>query len=299
MSEKSGFTGMGEDGGEESDFSDFKFTLGIIGGCGSMGRWFRNFYSDAGVNVIVSDIGTELTNKDLAKQSDVVFLSVPMNALPAVCREVAPLLSESQLLMDCGSLKTEVMKNMLDYSRSEVLGTHPLFGPFSDSIHGQNVIFCNGRGEKWHPIFRRMFENKGARVTYLEPDIHDRNMAVFQGLTHFLNIAMGRTLQKIGMPLEHVKHSSTPVFRVSLDLVGRLFKQDPDLYAQIIGTNPFVLSVIDAFLASFSEAKEKLLNGDDSKSFMNEIKAYLGDYCDSGFKESNAFLNALYKDNEP
>ena len=40
-----------------------KNKIGIIGGNGSMGKWFSNFFSNLGHDVIISDLGTKLSNK--------------------------------------------------------------------------------------------------------------------------------------------------------------------------------------------------------------------------------------------
>ena len=41
--------------------------IGIIGGKGKMGSWFGKFFHEIGLEVLISDIDTELTNEDLVK----------------------------------------------------------------------------------------------------------------------------------------------------------------------------------------------------------------------------------------
>lgn len=121
-------------------------SIGIIGGTGSMGQWFRKYFSDAGYMVLVSGRKTEITYTDIINECDVVILSVPLGAVIAISGQIGPLLRKDQLLMDLCSLKEAALKNMLDNTEADVIGTHPLFGPFTDSIKGQNVILCPGRG---------------------------------------------------------------------------------------------------------------------------------------------------------
>ena len=273
-----------------------RLNIGIIGGTGGMGRWFMRFFSEAGHNVLISGRKTEITYEDVAKKCDVVILSVPLEAAISISRRIGPVMSPDQLLMDFCSLKETILKNMLSFTSAQVTGTHPLFGPFTDSISGQNIIVCHGRGAKWLEWLEDEFTKKGAVVTHMDPLTHDRNMAVVQGLTHLLTICLGRTLQKLNMAPSDAVLYSTPVFRLKIDLLARLFAQDLDLYASLISQNTHVKDVVDTFLSAMDEANECLLSGQDRNviHFMENIRDFLGDYCQMGLEESNKILTALY-----
>ena len=263
-----------------------------------MGRWFKRFFSEAGHNVLIAGRKTELTYEDVAKKCDVVILSVPLDAAISISGEIGHVMTKNQLLMDFCSLKESILKNMLSSTSAQVTGTHPLFGPFTDSIRGQNIIICHGRGTKWLEWLEHEFTKKGAIVTHMDPVTHDKNMAVVQGLTHLLTICLGRTLQKLNMAPSDAVLYSTPVFRLKIDLLARLFAQDLGLYANLIGKNTHVKDAVDTFLSSMDEAKKCLLSGQDKDaiSFMENIRDFLGDYCQDGLEESNKILTALYSE---
>lgn len=271
-------------------------TIGIIGGTGSMGKWFRDFFSDAGHKVLVSGRKTETTYTDIIKECDAVILSVPLDAAIEISRQIGPLLRKNQLLMDLCSLKEAVVKNMLDNTEADVIGTHPLFGPFMDSIKGQNVIMCPGRGEQWLKWLENEFVSKGAFVTVMNPSVHDRHMAIVQGLTHFLAICMGRTLQKMNMNNSTALSCSTPVFKINYDLIGRLFAQDIGLYQSLISKNIHFSEALDLFLSVVDEGRDSLLSGQDEKGllFLEDVRDYFKDSCLNSLKESNKIINALY-----
>ncbi len=272
-------------------------TIGIIGGTGNMGSWFKDFFSRAGHTVLVAGRKTPVSPLDMSKKSDVVILSVPIEAALAYAEEIGPILSHDQLLMDLCSLKETILKNMLRFTEAQVVGTHPLFGPFTDSIKGQNIIVCPGRGTGWLKWLEDELRGKEAVVTRMDPVTHDRNMAVVQGLTHLLTVCTARTLQKINMPPAEAMSCSTPVFRLKINLIGRLFSQDPSLYASLIGANRHVEDVLATFMSAVDEAKESLLSGQEGGgvAFLNDIRGFLGDFCRDGLKESNKTLNALYR----
>ena len=52
--------------------------IGIIGGAGKMGEWFRAFFNSLGIKVIIADIGTPLSNIEVAQKADIVMVAVPI-----------------------------------------------------------------------------------------------------------------------------------------------------------------------------------------------------------------------------
>lgn len=272
-----------------------KVTIGIIGGTGGMGRLFEKIFVNAGHNVLISGRSTELTSIELAKQSDVIIISTPVSAAIDICREIGPHIDENKALMDFCSLKEDIVEAMVKYTKAEVVGTHPMFGPFTDSLSGQNIILCRGRGEKWLKWIEQEFKNEGAVVSVIDPEEHDRRMAVAQGLTHLLTISMGRTLQKMNMPPADAGPYSTPIFKLKNDLIGRLFAQDLDLYATLVGGNHHVIEVLDLFMEALAEGKQALLSGDKTKAvhFLEDIRGFLGDFCSQGLEESNKFMKSV------
>jgi prephenate dehydrogenase len=273
-------------------------TIGIIGGTGSMGRWFERFFTETGNTVLISGRQTLLSPEQLAEKSEVVILSVPIGVAVSLCKKIGPLMSRDQLLMDFCSMKEVILKAMLCHCSAQVIGTHPLFGPFTRSLHGQNVIVCPGRGKHWLEWLEGHLRERGAVVTRMDPVAHDRNMAVIQGLTHLLTICMGRTLQKMNMALDVTISCSTPVFRINADLIGRLFAQDLNLYADLIAENGYVGEAVEIFLSALEEGRRSLLSGqkENAAAFLHDIRRFLGNFCQEGLKESNTMIDSIYSD---
>ncbi|RUM87720.1 MAG: prephenate dehydrogenase/arogenate dehydrogenase family protein [Thermodesulfatator sp.] len=213
-------------------------TVGLIGGRGKMGSWFRRIFEEAGLRVLVSDRGTPLTNREVARQAEVVVVAVPMEVFPEVVREIGPEIPEDHGLIDLCSLKAREVALMLEHTCSEVVGAHPLFGPYEKRLEGQTVALCPGRGERWLSWFRDFLEARGARTVILPPEEHDRIMSLVQVLNHFWLVVLGRTLAESGLPLERVISLATPSFRRQLEILARLAFQDPELYATIQFENP-------------------------------------------------------------
>jgi len=276
-------------------------TIGIIGGTGQMGRWFERFFTQNGHRVLIAGRKTALSYSELGRRSDIVMLSVPLEAAVAVCSEIGPLLAAEQMLVDICSLKERVLDAMLAATPAQVAGTHPLFGPSAESLKGQNIVSCPGRGSAGLTWLETIFSAGGAVLTRMDPAEHDRHMAVVQALMHFLTITWGRTLQKLDLRPQQALKVATPVFRTQLDLIGRMFAQDLTLYRDLIRNNPYAENTLTTFMAALEESRRELGpagpegegNGDH---FMQHICDFLGPFCEQGLKESNRFINALYSE---
>jgi prephenate dehydrogenase len=273
-----------------------KVIIGIIGGTGKMGGWFQRFFSGNGQEVLISGRKTRLNYKDLAQKSDIVILSLPLDAAKQTAVEIGPLLKADQLLMDFCSLKEDILACMLRATPAQVCGTHPLFGPMSTSILNQNIVICKGRGTRWMNWLESQWESNEAVVTHMDSVSHDKHMAVVQGLNHLLTIGLGRTLQKMDMSPGEAFFYSTPVFRIKLDLIGRLFAQDLGLYQNLITQNRHVPAAIEAFVSAMKESRDHLVAGstDQGRIYMEKIREFLGTACQKGLDDTNAMIKALY-----
>jgi len=222
--------------------------IGLVGGSGKMGQWFRRFFTAAGYRVEIAGRKTAMTPVELAKKSHVLIVTVPIDVTCATIKELGPYLAKDALFMDLTSLKKEPVEAMLKYSKAEVIGTHPLFGPRERSLKGKNIVLCPARGKKWLPWLKDLFGSYGGHLEIMSPDEHDRAMAIVQGLVHTAHMAMGMTVAGSKFLLSTFDSISTPNFKKKLQQVRRLFSQDPTLYAQMLFYNPYVLPILESYM---------------------------------------------------
>lgn len=214
-----------------------KAEIGIIGGTRGMGNWFADLLTGQGFTVHCSGRTSGLTIPEMAERCDVVVVSVPIGMTNEIIRTVGPLMRKNALLMDLTSLKEEPVRLMLQYSASAVIGCHPLFGPQMET-KGQNVILCPARGGKWLSWLKKVFLGAGAKVVEADPKRHDEIMAIVQGLNHLNNIMMGLTMGKMKTDSFDINHFTTPVFRTKMEMLRKVFCENPGLYAEIVIENP-------------------------------------------------------------
>lgn len=268
-------------------------TIGIIGGKGKMGDYFAKFFKEQGYKIIVSDIGTKLSNIELAQKADVVIISVPIEHTVKIINEVAPYVKKDGLLMDLTSVKVDPVKAMLK-SEASVVGCHPMFGP-TNSIKNQIIVLTHGRGTKWYNWIKKIFTDSGAIIKEVTPEKHDGLMTVIQGITHFSDITLAHTLAQSGIPIKTFLNYQSPAYRLKLNMMGRILYQDSGLYGNIQIQNPKTPQILKQYLKSVKELI-KIVKKKKLKKFINYFNVgadYLGDFKEKAQKESDVLIEFL------
>ena len=274
-----------------------KPTIGIIGGTGQMGQWFKKFFEKNKCKVLIASRKTKLTPKECAPKCDVVVISVPIDATIKVIKEVAPFVREDSLLIDLTSLKKEPVEAMLKHSKSAVIGTHPVFGPSVETIRNQTVVLCPSRPRQWLSWLRNIFEKNNALVRITTPEKHDKMMSIIQGITHFSTICVAHTLKKLGIDIEESLHYTSPIYKLRMDMVGRLLNQDPGLYADIEMLNPENKKAMEEYIRSTRELIGIIKRKDREEfiKFFKEGADFLGDFKKEATEYSDYLIEQLVK----
>lgn len=270
-------------------------TIGIIGGKGLMGTFFKKVFERKGLRVLVSDLNTKLTNKQLAERADIVFFSVPIHLTEKIIREVAPFTRKDQLLLDCTSLKMIPMKAMMK-SPAQVIGLHPMFRPSPLGLKKQRVVMCVGKAKRRTvKMVSSWFKSEGAAVVTMTARQHDKLMSVIQALLHFHTIVLGRTMQKLGVPVRETLKTASPIYKLEMDMIGRIFSQNPLLYGAISMFNPESKKVIKTLVDETSKLARIVGRKDlnEFKKLFTETSDFLGDFKDEALEEINKLLTFL------
>jgi prephenate dehydrogenase len=236
--------------------------IGVIGGTRGMGRWFAGFLRKQGYAVAVCDEKTKLTPAELADSCDVVVVSVPIGITVGIIQQIGPLLKEESLLMDLTSLKAAPVEAMLKYSRSEVIGCHPLFGPQVRSIRGRHIALCPARTKRWLHWLQSVLRKAGVLIVETTPEEHDRRMALVQGLNHLNSLLMGMVLSETGVRPAELSLFSTPAFEEKMKLVKKILRPHVRLSAEIMMLNPDTDPILDRYEQMLSELKTLVRNKD-------------------------------------
>jgi prephenate dehydrogenase len=182
---------------------------------------------------------------------------------------------------------------MLKSSISEVIGTHPMFGPGVKSLKNQAFVLCPARGKKWLPWLKKLLNKHGANIKIAKPEEHDKMMSVIQGIIHFSSISISHALKDLDVNIRETQQYRSPIYMLRMHMVGRILNQDPELYADIELENPQTTKALRAYLRN----AKKLLNIIDKKDkaaflrYFKEAANYLGDFKEEAERESNKIIN--------
>lgn len=229
--------------------------VGIVGGTGRMGLWLARLLEAQGIEVLRSGRKTSLRPVDMARQCEVVVVSVPIHATEEAIREIGPYVSEEGLLMDLTSLKKGPVEAMLRHSRAEVVGIHPLFGPQEKSNQSLRVALCPARGEEGLKWINGVFRRAGLEVIAMSPEAHDLKMGLIQGLNHFSTLTLALTISRSGFQLDELAGLSTPSFEQKLDRIRTVMGQSSDLFGSLLMDNRMAAG----FLSQYLESAEQLM----------------------------------------
>ena len=264
----------------------------VVGGAGRMGALFGRMLTLSGydVRVVERDDQPEQVAETL-RDAGLVVVAVPIHDTVAVVRSLPPL-PAGCLLVDLTSTKREVMAAMLEAHPGPVLGLHPMFGPDVDSMAKQVVAYVPGR----HPEASRWLLEQmrlwGARLHEIDAANHDTLMGLIQALRHFSTFAYGWHLAHEDHDLSELLALSSPIYRLELVMVGRLFAQNAELYYDIITASSDSVALIERYHARFGEALDLLRRGDRA-AFVErfaEIGDWFGPYAERFLAESRTLL---------
>ena len=270
-------------------------TISIIGGEGQFGRLMARLFADLGHRVLIVDRSTELTAEVAAPESDVVVVSVPIDATENVIRHIGPMMREKSLLMDVTSIKEKPVDTMLASTRASVLGTHPMFGPGVHTLQNQRVVLCRARGDGWAAWVSDALRARGLTVTESTPVQHDRAMAIVQVLTHFQTQTLGLTLARLGMPLEETMPFTSPAYLLELYVTARHFDQDPALYGPIEMRNPGTRQVTAEFGKAARDIAVILETGNQQafENLFGEVRTFFGAFTAEAVEQSSFLIDRI------
>ncbi len=267
----------------------------VVGGAGRMGQLLVRAFAALGHPVDVLEPEDPRPVAEVVRAADVVILAVPMSRATEVATTLGPLLRPDALLCDVNSLKAEVCEAMRRATEAEVLGLHPMFGPSVRTLRRQKVVVTPVRPGPLGDALQRDLGRLGLELVVSDAVTHDRMMALVQVLVHFHTLAMGEALRLTGVPIAESLRFTSPIYRLELSIVGRLFAQDPDLYAEIEMTNPFGQEVRAALREAIATFDRAIASGDRAqfRQTFEDVAAYFGSFSSEAMRLSDQIIEAF------
>ncbi|WP_144210142.1 bifunctional chorismate mutase/prephenate dehydrogenase [Shewanella donghaensis] len=279
-------------------FKQVKTDLGhivIVGGEGQLGGLFSQMLTLSGYQVKSLDKNDWHRAEELFDGAGMVIVTVPINVTCDVISNQLNNLPDNCILADLTSVKTEPLNAMLAAHKGPVVGLHPMFGPDVGSLAKQVVVVCDGRHPEAYQWLLDQIIIWGARIVNEDAQKHDKAMQLVQAMRHFSTFVYGLNLCKEQADIDTLLQFSSPIYRLELAMVGRLFAQDPELYADIIFAQEGSQIAISDYLDNYRQALE-LLKAGNREEFVSQFKQvaqWFGDFAPQFQHESRAMLQSV------
>lgn len=212
------------------------------------------------------------------ERADIIILSTPAIEIINLIRKIAPFLREDKILLDTGSTKKEILKEMQKHPDKILIGGHPMAGNVrkgKDAIdenlfEGKPFFLCfpNENSKNGGRIIKDIVRGIGAIPYEIDPESHDQFTSVVSHLPYVLSVALYSIFQDFQRKEKRIKDF------VSTGFIGsaRLALTDLKMAEGIILTNKSnIIEKIEIFIRKLQELKNKIEKNEISK-FISTVK---------------------------
>ncbi len=231
-----------------------KKKIAIIGAEGQMGKWFSKYFVEKGFEVIGYDSEREILNKSVTKAkslvgavltADYVILCTPTKRTPEIIRLIAKEMRRDSYLIDISSLKSKAVSTLSKMpDKVNPICIHPMFGPGTKKLKGQNIISIPIRDSKKELAVAKSLFGEANFVT-IDAAEHDKKIAVILGMTHLVNLALANILAK-DEKLSLTEKMAGTTFKAQKILTASIMTETPELIETII-SNPEIRKHAEEF----------------------------------------------------
>ena len=278
----------------------------IIGAGGQMGQWFAKYFSSQGFEVTGYDSENKVSGKDVKiseslvggiLKADYVVLCTPTRRTPEIIRLIAKEMKRDTYLIEISSEKSKVVSSLSKMpAKINPICIHPMFGPGTKTIKGQNIISVPIKDAKKElTVTKALFD--GANFVTIDVAEHDKKIAVILGLTHLMNLVFANIISK-DEKMNLTEKMSGTTFRVQKTLAESIMTESPELIETIIA-NPEIRRVaeelwkdIGRLLTAVQESKTE-----DVVNYIKECQERLAKHTDvaESYKRMTKMVKAVEK----
>ncbi len=217
------------------------------------------------------------TIADAVQGADLVILCVPVGAMEAVTREMAPHLAPDVVVSDVGSVKRAVVAAVSEHLPDDAIfvPAHPLAGTEHSGPHAGFAELYDNRWCILTPLpsspasdvarLRVFWEGLGANVDEMDPDHHDLVLAVTSHAPHLIAYTM------VGVADDMRRVTQSEVIKYSAagfrDFT-RIAASDPTMWRDVFLNNKdATLEILGRFTEELFALQRAIRTGDGDQLF--------------------------------
>jgi prephenate dehydrogenase len=212
----------------------------------------------------------------LKKVSDVIILAIPVDAIIGMFPNFLDI-DENTTIIDMGSTKEYIVKNIPNKIRKNFIAAHPMTGTeksgpkaaIDDLYEGKTVVFCDleDNGNLHVNKAFKIFQAIGMRIVVMDSNQHDIHACYMSHLPHILSFSLANT----------VMNNEDPKSIIALAAGGfkdmsRIAKSSPRMWSDIFKQNKKnLLASIDLFESQLQSAR-KMVEEDNYENLEKWMK---------------------------
>lgn len=222
-------------------------------------------------------IDEALPLEDAVKQSDFIYVSIPVDVTVSVTKQVMDLVSEKQIVSDGGSTKFALCDTLKDHPmRNRFVASHPMWGTeysgpeaaVKDAFAGRACVICEKEKSATDAVEKveHIYKSLGMHIVYMDAYNHDVHAAYVSHISHITSFALANTV------LEKEKEENA-IFELAgggFESTVRLAKSNPAMWAPIFMQNrENVLDVLNEHISQLRKFKASLEK--ENWEYLNEL----------------------------
>lgn len=229
---------------------------------GLLGKKFDVYGYNRTLSVKAPD-NVSLVTEDEIFECDVLFLCVSISSLESVLQSISKNLKPGCLVFDTCSVKVHpvnLMKSILP-DNVDIIASHPMFGPDSGKtgVKDLPIVFIPIRDRSGYAdIWKKIFLEYEMKVIEITADMHDKDAAFTQGVTHFI----GRVLNELNLKESEI---STKGYKSLLSIVEQTCNDPLQLFQDLQHYNPYTHGMRQELNNSLKKTMDMLANADPEK----------------------------------
>ncbi len=204
--------------------------------------------------------------EEAVKQSDLIYVAIPVDVTLTVMRTIMDLITEKQIVADAGSTKQALCEALADHPmRSRFVATHPMWGTeFSgpeaavhEAFRGRSCVICE-KAKSAHDALdsmEKIYRLLGMPLVYMDAQSHDVHAAYVSHISHITSFALANTV----LEKEREEDAIFELAGGGFESTVRLAKSSPSMWAPIFMQNrENVLDVLNEHITQLRKFKSCL-----------------------------------------
>ena len=211
-------------------------------------------------------IDEALSLEEAVKQSDFVYVAIPVDVTISVMKQVMDIITEKQIVADAGSTKNALCKSLENHPmRKRFVATHPMWGTeysgpeaaVTGAFEGRACVICekNKSDTEAVSIVENMYKALGMHIIYMDAESHDTHAAYVSHISHITSFALANTV----LEKEREEDAIFELASAGFESTVRLAKSNPAMWAPIFMQNrENVLDVLNEHISQLKKFKASL-----------------------------------------